>query len=277
MGLLYDQKGNRFTPAHANKKGRRYRYYISEVAIKNPGKKSNEPLRLPALEIEELVMSQATLLLQSSQRMMDVLVTPNARSTEIHRASEAIREWRSATPDKVLSLLKAVLRRVVVETSRVEIQIDKQAIQKAIMEASGEVAVGTDGPDILKIESNAQLKRCGGEVRFVLPPDTPGAKQHTIPSLIKAIARAHDWVGRIISGDIPHQRAIAAKTGWDERYISRLIPLAFLAPDITESILEGKHPEDVSLQACTEKLSIDWSKQRACLNGTSVAPFLRLS
>jgi len=39
-GLLYDPKGNRFTPAHTNKKGSRYRYYISQNVIKKSGKVS---------------------------------------------------------------------------------------------------------------------------------------------------------------------------------------------------------------------------------------------
>src|SRR5713226_276799 len=37
VGLVYDERGNRFTPAHAVKNGKRYRYYVSQAAIKNPG------------------------------------------------------------------------------------------------------------------------------------------------------------------------------------------------------------------------------------------------
>ena len=62
MGLLYDEQGNRFTPSHATKKGRRYRYYVSQAVIKKPWKKHRGPVRIPASEIEELVLSQLTLL-----------------------------------------------------------------------------------------------------------------------------------------------------------------------------------------------------------------------
>ncbi|MFZ1945596.1 MAG: hypothetical protein WAU43_18385 [Acidobacteriaceae bacterium] len=77
-------------------------------------------------------------------------------------------------------------------------------------------------------------------MRLVLPPDSPGAKPHAVPSLIRAMSRAHDWVERILRGEAVNQRSIAKETGLDERYISRIIPLAFLAPDLTEAILEGK-------------------------------------
>ena len=43
MGLLYDEQGNRFTPSHATKKGRRYRYYVSQAVIKNARRQTAWP------------------------------------------------------------------------------------------------------------------------------------------------------------------------------------------------------------------------------------------
>ena len=48
VGLLYDERSNRFTPAHAVKNGKRYRYYVSQAAIKNPGSSHVGPIRIPA-------------------------------------------------------------------------------------------------------------------------------------------------------------------------------------------------------------------------------------
>ena len=115
------------------------------------------------------------------------------------------------------------------------------------------------------IEAAAQLKRCGGEVRLVLPPDSTGAQPHEVPSLIRAISRAHDWVDRILRGEVVNQRSIAKETGLDERYISRIIPLAFLAPDLTESILDGKQAAHLSLDSCLGNIPEDWSQQRTQL------------
>jgi site-specific DNA recombinase len=111
----------------------------------------------------------------------------------------------------------------------------------------------------------AQLKRCGGEVRFLLPPDSAHAKPHPVPSLLRAVARAHHWLAQIMRGDVPNQRAIAAATGLDERYIGSILPLAFLAPDLTEAILEGKQSSTLDLGRCLKPLPSDWKQQRVGL------------
>ena len=236
MGLLYDEEGNRFTPSHATKKGRRYRYYVSQAVIKNVRNNHRSPVRIPAPEIEELVISQLSLLLQSPQRLLDALVGAEASPAEVHAVTETSRVWDTATPDKIWDLLRSAAKRIVVHSDSIEIQLNKSTLRQTVLDISEEDAQpGNDPDEPVVIAGTAQLKRCGGEVRLVLPPDSPGAKPHSVPSLIRAISRAHDWVDRILQGEAVNQRSIAKETGLDERYISRIIPLAFLAPDSDRS------------------------------------------
>ena len=88
------------------------------------------------------------------------------------------------------------------------------------------------------------------------------------PPLVRAVARAHDWIDRILSGEVPNQRALAIQTGFDKRYISRIIPLAFLAPDITEAILDGKQHPNLSLEKCVNEIPFEWSQQRVAMTAT---------
>jgi hypothetical protein len=46
-------------------------------------------------------------------------------------------------------------------------------------------------------------------------------------------------------------------------------PLAFLAPDITEAILDGKQNPDLSLEKCAFEISLAWTAQRAALTQTT--------
>jgi len=96
----------------------------------------------------------------------------------------------------------------------------------------------------------------------VIPP-TSGDYTPTriVPSLVKAVARAHSWHERIINGDIKDQRSIATETGLDERYVSRVFQSAFLAPDIVEAILDGRQPPDLTFNKMLNRLPMDWAEQ----------------
>jgi site-specific DNA recombinase len=118
--------------------------------------------------------------------------------------------------------------------------------------------------DLIILEADAQLRRCGGEVRLLLA-DTEQNRVRPVPSLVRAVARAHDWIDRILSGEVPNQGALAIQTGFDKRYISRIIPLAFLAPDITEAILDGKQHPNLSLEKCVDEIPFEWALQRTAL------------
>jgi site-specific DNA recombinase len=255
-GLLFDAAGNRFTPSYAVKKKRRYRYYVSQAAIK--GQKHNEsPMRLPANEIEELVTAEIEALLRSPQRLLSILDGQNF-GVESEQLIAAVAR-ASSQPDEVLA---SCVRQITIRDGRFELEFDRPALLGLLLQKPFE----SNGQDHIVIESEAKLRRCGGEVRFLLPPDRAG-KAKPVPSLIRAIARAREWVDRIVAGEIPNQRALAAATGYDERYISRVIPLAFLAPDITESVLEGTSNEYHSLGDHLEDVPMVWREQRSRLQG----------
>jgi site-specific DNA recombinase len=105
-------------------------------------------------------------------------------------------------------------------------------------------------------------------MRLQLSPEGVGSKSRPDPSLLRAIARAHEWVDRMLCGQTANQRSIAAETGHDERYVSRILPLAFLAPDLTEAILEGKHLQNLSLDVCRGNIPPDWIQQRSNFAGS---------
>ena len=268
MGLLYDEHGNRFTPSHATKKGRRYRYYVSQSVIKKSRRDHSGPVRIPAPEVEGLVLSQLTLLLRSPQRLMDMLADLDTSQGNIKTLAEASRVWSTATGDKVQTVLLSTVKRVIVHNDRIEIKIIRSALRQTVLGVPDDPeAPIKNSEEVTIIETAAQLKRCGGDMRLILPPDSPAAKPHSVSSLIRAISRAHDWVDRILRGEAVSQRSIAKETGLDERYISRLIPLAFLAPDLTEAILEGKQAAHLSLDTCLGNIPEDWNLQRLQLLG----------
>jgi hypothetical protein len=117
--------------------------------------------------------------------------------------------------------------------------------------------------DVFTITIDAQIKRCGWEVRLIVPSNS-GTRMPTRPALplIKAVARVHHWPERIMRGEFQSRQAIAKFLGVDQRYAGRILQFAFLAPDIVDAILEGHQPADLTVQKLLRGLSPNWAEQR---------------
>ena len=89
----------------------------------------------------------------------------------------------------------------------------------------------------------------------------------TDQTLLKAVARGHKWFKEIVSGRAAFTREIAAREGVNERFVRRLIPLAFLSPLIVRAIAEGRQPADLTGEALSRGIDIpvEWSKQGTAL------------
>jgi site-specific DNA recombinase len=84
------------------------------------------------------------------------------------------------------------------------------------------------------------------------------------PALLKAVARGFRWFNEIATGSASSAADIARREGLDKHYVSRMIPLAFLAPSIVEAISKGIQPPEVSTELLTRglNLSFHWAEQR---------------
>ena len=87
------------------------------------------------------------------------------------------------------------------------------------------------------------------------------------PTLLHAIARGRKWFQELVSGTAAFAREIAAREGVNERYVRRLIPLAFLSPQIVEAIIEGRQPVSLTGEALSRGIDIphEWERQNIAL------------
>ena len=88
-------------------------------------------------------------------------------------------------------------------------------------------------------------------------------------ALLKAVARGRLWFEQLAAGEVSSLQAIADRQRVSQRYVSRLLPLAFLAPDIVERIMQGRQPVVLSAARLTNEfqLPLDWAEQRELLGG----------
>ena len=272
VGLLFDDQGNRFTPFHADKNGKRYRYYVSQAKIHNRATASAGPTRIPAQDTEGIVYRRIESLLNSPEQLIQALgaqADDTATSKLLIAAGKYLaKSWPAKSPTEHREWLSDVIARIVVHATSLEVAIIRPALRQSLLSdppidrrEDGVVEKGTQ--DVFTFTIEARVKRCGGETRLVVPADS-GIKPPPRPvlSLIKAIARVHQWPEQIIGGRFKGRHSIAQLTGIEERYAGRILNCAFLAPDIVEAILEGRQPADLTVLKLLRNLPMAWPEQR---------------
>jgi len=110
-----------------------------------------------------------------------------------------------------------------------------------------------------------QIRRRGVELRLVINGGAR-ASSKTDQSLLRAVARAHCWFDDLVSGRSMVE--IAKSNGVGKQYVSRLIRLAFLAPEMVERIVAGRQPPELtvqSLQVGRFDIPVDWVAQKRAI------------
>ena len=257
-GIVSDEHGNRLTPSHAKKGSKRYRYYVS-----NGGATRDEDraLRIPAHGLESVVMDALVDWLNDQSRLVQWFGDLEARALHdcLNRAKELAKRVRLEPRVH----LTQCLQRVTIWKDRIGIAVRVEAI-RAIGSAANPVV---EDDRIAKIEVPAQAKRCGMAVRLVVNAPGAVAKQAPDGNLIALLSKAHDWFGLLTSGRCNSVSAVASQEGVTSSYVTRVIYLAFLAPDIVQGIVRGEHPPQLTARQLIRMVPLPdrWAEQRALL------------
>src|SRR5260221_8883430 len=110
-GLLFDGEGHRMTPTHAVKNGKRYRYYASRPLIVG-ARADADGLRIPAMEIEQIVTNRIRRLLSEPASVFEILQAqpgePLLQQSLMARAAELAGNWAVMSPLRTRGVLLAV-------------------------------------------------------------------------------------------------------------------------------------------------------------------------
>jgi len=109
----------------------------------------------------------------------------------------------------------------------------------------------------------AVRKQRGGR-KLVLTPGgmAPRGASAADTTLMKALARAFRWRRMMETGRYSTIDELAAAEKINSSYVSRLLRLTLLAPDIVEAILDGRQPEGMTLPGLMEPFPATWTEQR---------------
>ena len=111
-----------------------------------------------------------------------------------------------------------------------------------------------------------RFQRRGGRKRIVAPDGSeivPASKPQPDGALVKALARAWRWQRMLDEGVYTSVSEIGDAENISKSYVSRILRLALLAPDIVEAILVGRTDQALMLEKLERPLPTDWEAQRA--------------
>ena len=265
-GLLFDSEGNRFTPSHAVKSGRRYRYYVERSLITGRSNGNTRGKRIAAKEIEGVVVAALADFLKRPDGLLSAFdaeqISPDRFEQAVTTAERTAEELASGDSGRRREIIAKLIGRVVMGDGTVGIDLLGSGL--AILAGLPPV---DDSEKVYRIDIPVRLRLRGVELKLVLGGGETDRHRQPDPALIKVVARAHDWSARLLAGEVASASELARQEGLTKGYVLRILPLAFLAPNITKAIAEGTAPIELTAERLTraKNLPIDWAAQRRFL------------
>jgi site-specific DNA recombinase len=214
-GKLFDDRGNRMSPSHAAKGGRRWRYYVSQAVLQGRKHEAGSVAWAPALEIEARVAEAARAASSASNRQ---------GRHELHRPKASGRgastDSRAARPSDDDATLRAAIERVVISRTTIEIEL-------------AEGIASDDQNRILIIpwtppspHRRREIIQGEGDRPFAKRPMRTEARA----VLTDALRDAHHWLDELTTSPNQTIQSLAVREGKTERWIRRTIRSPSFAP-----------------------------------------------
>jgi site-specific DNA recombinase len=272
-GLVFDETGDRMTPTHANKKGTRYRYYVSRGLIggktdlgKNTGR------RIAAGDLERIVQTRVVEFLSDQTAIHGAIQTiepdGNDRQRILDASATLAKQWSVQSAGGRRAMLVDLLSRIDVRSRSIDLIVRPGAIVRIAtsgIDDRDETSRQDDNPTI-DISTPIRIKRVGREMKLVI--DAPnGTPAKADPVLLRLLAKAQRYRNFLLVGDGGSIQELADKEGVSRPYFSSIVRLGFLSPDIIEAVVRGELPNRLTAKWLLKNtaLPLDWSTQREML------------
>jgi site-specific DNA recombinase len=238
IGRIFDACGHRMTPTYAVKKGVRYRYYISAPLVQGQPEKAAKINRVPAAEVERLIVAAA-------RKRLDLSVEKGG-------------------PGRPEPITDADL--IATHIARVDVTPDHLAVRLTVM-SDEENETQANAISLVVPWRKPPSK----QPREIIPPEAPTSRQHQRPirsetraKLLTAIATSRRWLDELVAGTMQTVVQIADRERCSIRQVNRTMTLAFLAPSLIQAAVDGRLPRGIGV-AKLRDLPAEWTRQYECL------------
>ena len=296
-GIVFDQDGQLLKTSFAvrsvkTKEGparKRYWYYqAAQQDVANADTGGRKALRIPADEFERIVIEILSARLRDRSWIASAMCgSPQAIQSQNGCAAAAGVDTATIEPPIAVNHLPDALERAEALAARIEQlpesdtpgtdELIRALIQRidlgpntmTLSMRAGCLAAHHDEPltefNLPPISVPIHMRQFGRNKPIIISTDLGEANRDA--DLIAMIADARRWLGLLRSADAISIDALTKSEGKANGVISRMLPLAFLAPDITSAILSGTQPRSLTATTIRDAHPIPacWNEQRAAL------------
>lgn len=124
---------------------------------------------------------------------------------------------------------------------------------------------GTPIPETVTLHVPFRIVKRGGRKEMQLPEGTT-LPRRTDSTSVKALARAFRWKRMLESGEFATVAELAEREGIAPSYMTRVLRLTLLAPDIIEAILHGEQRPEITIARLLEPFALHWHEQAGDLS-----------
>jgi DNA invertase Pin-like site-specific DNA recombinase len=254
-GKLFDDRGNRMSPSHATKRGRRHRYYVSQAMLQGRKEDVGSVARVPAMELERRVADavrsaaptdpcERSIQTQTIRQLFDRPVA-TINSTAVGSSP--------CLPDPGADLLAAV-ERITIRRTTLEIQLAEGAAE----DSSDRILVIPWTPPS-PYRRREIIQGEGGRSPAMRP-----MRAEARALLIDALRDAYCWQDELMRDPSRTIESIAARERKTERSIRMTLSLAFLSPALVKAAIEGRLSRGFGVKRLMD-LPTGWSDQWSAL------------
>lgn len=267
IGKCRDLNGNPYTTSFAIKNNKtHYRYYFSKQTKHY----------INAAELEGVVFSSieyAFIKIEHWQCYLDSQHNTLSQEEFLHQSKQFWSTWNDLSESRKQELAKQFIDSIIIAPESVIIKICYNGLSKVIrsfqpLQGALEIKEPSILPEIKSYEHHLEISipimfRKFGNQQKAFNKDgkiiTDFNKSNHSQTILRAIGNAYKWEQMMSDGLIVSE--IAKKENSDRKYVTRIMRLTTLAPDIVESIIDGK-PSTLQLKDLLHTFPVEWEKQR---------------
>jgi len=163
------------------------------------------------------------------------------------------------------AVLTRLIERIDVGADQIDIHFRPTRLGPLLDVATPLPSASDDETQIVSVP--IRLRRSGREITMRIDGTDPFATAKPDARLVKLLIRARRFNATLLDSDGVPFAALAKREGVSPSYFTRLLRLSYLAPDITEAILDGRQPRDLTADKllARSRLPLGWHEQRTVL------------